>query len=112
MINIFDDLADIGAPVYEDGNAPEDLPNEYYTVLEDSTSDNLNADNQTKEILYEFTLKYYTKNAANIYSGLIRAQEHLKAKGYIISGVGYYNSTYKNTWFSRQADIKKIEYLN
>ena len=112
MINIFDDLSDLNLPVYEEGNAPENLPDEYFTISEDYTSDHLSADNVPKEILYEFTIKYYTKDASTIYSGLLKAMTLLKRKGYITSGVGYFNNTYKNTWFSRQADIKKIEYLN
>lgn len=112
MINIFDDLNELGIPVYEEGNAPSELPNEYFTISEDYTSDNLSADNETKQILYEWTLKYYTKDANTIYSGLLSAMTLLKRKGYITTGVGYYNNTYKNTWFSRQADIKKIEYIS
>ena len=111
MVNIFDDLQELNIPCYEEGNAPQELPDEYYTISEDYTSDNLAADNQTKQILYEFTIKYYTKDANTIYSGLLKALRTLKNKGYLTSGVGYYNNTYKNTWFSRQADIKKIEYI-
>lgn len=99
-------------PVYAEGDAPEDLPDEYFTFNEDSTTDNLSADNEPKEYLYEFTLKYYTKDATTLYSRLIEAMQLLKSKGYITSGVGYANGTYRDMWFSRQADIKKIEYLN
>lgn len=111
MVLIFDDLADLNIPIYAEGDAPENLPDNYFTYSEDYTADNLNADNKTKEIRYEFTLKYYTKNAETLYSGLTAAMELLKSKGYIISGVGYANKTYRDTWFSRMADIKKIEYM-
>lgn len=111
MIKIFEDLSDLTIPVYAEGDAPENLPAEYFTYFEDYTDGNLYADNAEKEIRYEFTLKYYTKNAETLYSGLIAAMELLKSKGYITSGVGYANETYRDTWFSRRADIKKIEYL-
>ena len=116
MINIFDDLILYDEnhnqiPVFAEGDAPETLPNEYFTVNEDSTTDQINADNQTYAYLYEFTVKYYTKNASTLYSRLIQAIQLLKSKNYITSGVGYANETYHETWFSRQADIKKIEYL-
>ena len=111
MIEIYTDLAELNIPVYAEGDAPETLPDEYFTFNEDFTSDHLSADNQTKEILYEWTLKFYTKNAANLYSTLISALTLLKSKGYITSGVGYASATYHDTWFSRQADIKKIEYI-
>lgn len=111
MINIYDDLQELNIPVYAEGNAPHELPNEYYTISEDSTSDNLSADNEAKELLYGFTLKWYTTDATNLYTGLLKAITLLKSKGYIISGVGYSNITYRETWKSRQVDVEKIEYL-
>lgn len=115
MVNIFNDLIILAdgekIPVYAEGDAPETLPSEYFTISEDYTSDHLSADNEPKEYLYEFTLKYYTKDATTLYSRLIEALQLLKSKGYITSGVGYANGTYRDEWFSRQADIKKIEYL-
>ena len=111
MIDIIADLAELDIPAYHEGDAPETLPDEYFTVSEDYTSDNLNADNKTKEILWEFTLKWYTVNPQNVSVGLMNAIKLLKAKGYIISGVGYHNATFKETWFSRMVDVEKIEYL-
>ncbi len=111
MVNIKDDLKELNKPVYYEGEAPAELPNEYYTVSEDYTSDNLNADNEALEHLYEFTLKWYTNDANTLYSGLQEAITLLKSKGYIISGVGYKNATYQNTWFSRMVDVEKIDYL-
>lgn len=111
MVNIYDDLAQLNIPVYAEGAAPQALPNDYFTVTEDYTSDLVNADNQTQQVLYEFTLKWYTKDATKLYTGLQAAITLLKSKGYIIGGVGFWNRTYKETWFSRQVDIEKIDYL-
>jgi hypothetical protein len=116
MVDIIEDLFVLNAdgeriPVYIEGDAPSDLPDEYFTVSEDSTGDNLNADNETKEILWEFTLKWYTKDDGNLFNGLLEAIKILKAKNYIISGVGGKNSTYQDTWKSRMVDVSKIEYL-
>lgn len=111
MVNIYDDLKELGRAAYAEGDAPQELPAEYYTVSEDYTSDNLNADNKAVETLYEFTLKYYTNNAETLYTGLNEAIAALKRKGYIISGVGYKSSSYKE-WYAREVDVKKIEYLN
>ena len=111
MVEIYTDLADLKIPVYAEGDAPEELPDEYFTFSEDYTAGNVFADNQENETRYEFTLKYYTKDAATLYSRLIEALQLLKRKGYITSGVGYANATYHETWFSRQADVKKIEFL-
>lgn len=111
MVNIKDDLKELNKPVYYEGDAPKELPNEYYTVSEDYTSDNLNGDNKTLEHLYEFTLKWYTKDATTLYTGLQEAITLLKSKGYLIEGVGFKNATYKETWFSRMVDVEKIDYL-
>lgn len=111
MIDIFNDLSDLKIPVYAEGDAPAELPDVYLTINEDSTSDHLSADNEPKEYLYEYTIKYYTTDATTLYSGLLAIMGELKSKGYIVSGVGYANSTYQDKWFSRQADIKRIEYL-
>lgn len=98
-------------PVYIEGDAPTDLPNEYFTVSEDSTTNAVSADNKAKEHLYEFTLKWYTKDATRLYTGLIEAIEQLNSKGYDAEGIGYHNGTYNNTWYSRAVDVEKIDYL-
>lgn len=100
-------------PVYIEGDAPavEDLPEEYFTVSEDYTSNAVTADNRAQEHLYEFTLKWYTKDATRLYTGLQEAITHLISKGYDIEGVGYHNRTYQNTWMSRMVDVEKIENL-
>lgn len=117
MVNIFDDLilydeSGNQIPVYAEGDAPEELPDEYFTIFESYSADQVDADNIPYAYLYEFSLKYYTKNAETLYTRLIQAINLLKSKRYIVGGVGYSNRTYHETWFSRQADIKKIEYLN
>lgn len=112
MVRLDEDLKRlVSIPVYIEGDAPKDLPDEYFTVSEDYTSDNLNADNEALEHLYEFTLKYYTKDANRLYTGLQEAITLLKSVGYLIEGVGYKNATYQNTWFSRMVDVEKIDYL-
>lgn len=116
MVRLDKDLIILNAdgeqiPVYIEGDAPADLPNEYFTVSEDSTSNATSADNKAQEHLYEFTLKWYTVNAERLYSVLIEAIEQLKSKGYDAEGVGYHNATYQNTWLSRMVDVEKIDYL-
>jgi hypothetical protein len=98
-------------PVYIEGEAPTNLPNEYYTVSEDNTSNAVSADNKAQEHLYEFTLKWYTKYRERLYSGLTEAITHLLSKGYDIEGDGYHNGTYQNTWVSRAVEVEKIENL-
>lgn len=110
MVNIFDDLLELNKPVYYEGEAPVELPNEFYTISEDYTGDNLNADNKPLETLYEFTMSYYTDDAKTLYTGLNEAIALLKRKGYIISGVGRGKQSYKG-WLAREVDVSKIEYL-
>jgi hypothetical protein len=112
VIDIYADLEELGLPVYAEGDAPAELPDEYITISEDSTADNLSADNQAKEIRYDYTLVFYTKRADHLYEGLLKAMALLRKKGYITSGVGYAHATYQGVWFARQADIIRIEYVN
>lgn len=98
-------------PVYIEGDAPADLPDEYFTVSEDSTSNAVSADNKARAHLYEFTLKWYTTDADRLYSVLIAAIDQLISKGYDVEGIGYHNATYQNTWLSRMVDVEKINYL-
>ena len=116
MVRLDEDLIILNAngkviPVYIEGDAPDDLPDEYFTVSEDNTGNAVSADNKAQEHLYEFTLKWYTKNPERIYSGLIKAIDQLKSKGYDAEGIGYHNGTYQNTWYSRAVDVEKIDYL-
>lgn len=115
MVKLQDDLIIVNAsgetiPVYIEGEAPADLPDEYYTVSEDSTSNAVNADNKAQEHLYEFTLKWYTKDATRLYTGLTEAITQLLSKGYDVEGVGYHNASYQG-WFSRMVDVEKLDYL-
>ncbi len=116
MVKLQDDLIILNAdgeriPVYIEGDAPKDLPNEYYTVSEDATTNDVTADNKAKAYLYEFTLKWYTKDRTRVYIGLNAAIELLLHKGYDIEGVGYHNGTYQKAWFSRMVEVDKIENL-
>lgn len=118
MIRLDKDLIILNAdgeqiPVYIEGDAPpmDQLPKEYFTVSEDATSNEVSADNKAQAYLYEFTLKYYTKDAATLYTGLLSAIELLKSKNYDVEGIGYHNGTYNNTWYSRAVDVEKIENL-
>lgn len=98
-------------PVFFEGDAPAELPEEFFTVSEDYTSTSVSADNAPREHLYEFTLKWYTKHAKRLYSGLWEAIRLLASKGYDVGGVGYNNGTYQNLWYSRMVEIEKIDFL-
>ena len=116
MVRLDKDLIMLNAngkqiPVYIEGDAPAELPDEYFTVSEDSTSNAVSADNKAQEHLYEFTLKWYTKDPTRLYTGLCEAITQLIGKGYDIEGVGYGNGTYNHLWFSRAVDVEKIENL-
>lgn len=116
MVRLDKDLIILNAdvetiPVYIEGDAPEELPDEYFTISEDDTTNAVSADNKAQAHLYEFTLKWYTVNAERLYSVLIEAIDQLKSKGYDAEGIGYHNGTYQNTWFSRMVDIEKIDYM-
>lgn len=127
MVNILNDLvlkvdasgkittdgSGTAIPVYVEGDAPSTLPNEYFVVSEDYTSDNVSADNKPYSMLYEFSVKYYTTDPTKLRNRIVAALTLLKSKNYITTGVGYDNGTYQdrqNKWFSKQADVEKIDY--
>lgn len=116
MIKLHEDLIILNEngeviPVYIEGDAPEELPDEYFTISEDATSNAVSADNKARAHLYEFTLKWYTVNIERLYTGLQEAIKHLLHKGYDIEGVGYHNSTYQGKWLSRAVDVEKLDFL-
>lgn len=115
MVRLDEDLIILNAngekiPVYIEGDAPADLPNEYFTISEDFTSNAVSADNKAQEHLYEFTLKWYTKDLTRLYTGLIEAIKLLLSLGYDVEGIGYQNGSYQG-WHSRAVDVEKIENL-
>lgn len=108
MVNIFDDLAGVGLPVYQQGTAPKKLDAEFLTVWEDPSDDILHADNKPQQLRQTWTLIFYTKNKQNIYSGLLSVIKFLKAKNYIINGRG---GDYAGSWEgydARSVDVEKI----
>lgn len=110
MVNIFDDLAGVGLPVYQQGAAPQtkDLPDEFLTVWEDPSEDILHADNKAQQLRQTWTLIFYTRNKANIYSGLRSVIDFLKAKNYIINGQGGDVSGSWENYDARGVDVVKI----
>lgn len=113
MIDIFNDLNEstVGRKVWEQGTAPAELPESFYTVINDAADDNLNADNKETEIVWEWTIIFYTKDAALLYSGIEEIKKLLKSRGYNVRGFGYdFNGKY-DQWEARAIDAKKIEYL-
>ena len=112
MIDIFKDLNEktVGEKVWSQGTAPAELPESFYTVINDYTGDNLNADNKECEIVWEWTVIFYTKDFSLLYSGIEKVKSLLKSKGYIVRGSGYdFNGKY-DSWEARAIDVKKIEY--
>lgn len=111
MVNIFDDLAGVGFPAYQQGSAPASLPVEFVTVWEDPSSDILHADNKPRQLRQEWTLIYYTQNAEKIFSGLLSVKNFLKTKGYTINGNGYDVGGAWEGYAARGLDVVKIQDL-
>lgn len=111
MVDIFADLAGVGFPVYQQGAAPEELPETFATIWEDFSDDILHADNKARQCRHEWTLAFYTKDKTQIYSGLQTAINALKKRGYLISGQGYDASGSWEGFDARAVDVVKIENL-
>ena len=113
MIDIFKDLnkETIGRDVWAQGTAPATLPDAFYTVINDGSFDNLNADNKEAEIVWEWSIIFYTKDFSLLYSGIEAVKSLLRSKGYNVRGSGYdFNGKY-DSWEARAIDVKKIEYM-
>lgn len=112
MIDIFADFnkQTIKKNVWRQGSAPATLPNEFYTVQNYNTNNNLEADNKVKEVRWDWTIIFYTKNIANIYVGIENAINLLSQKGYEIDGEGYDFGGKYDGYEARAFDVTKIEY--
>lgn len=113
MIEIWKDLDETRFDNWEQGSVPKtNIPDSYITYWENTSFDNLNADNQTKEIAYPFTVIYYTKDWDNIYSDFEEIVSLLKSKNYIASGMGFPLESDNPEYRARGIEVQKIERRN
>lgn len=112
MIDIYADLNDLGIKTYQQGSVPSDMPKSYITVWNDSSIDNLNSDNKTNLIEYQFTIIYYTKDWKNIYSDFEAIIDLLKLKNYIASGMGFDIDSGVDEYMARCIEVRKLERRN
>lgn len=111
MVDIYTDAAAAGFPVYQQGTAPAELKETFVTVWQDYSSDILHAENKPLQCRHEWTLVFYTKDTAKIFSGLQAVINALKKRGYSISGQGYDVSGAFEGYDARAVDVLKIENL-
>lgn len=110
MIDISKDLEEIGIDFYEQGSVPKvNMPNSYITFWGNPSFDNLNADNRTKEIVYPFTIIYYTKEWGSMSSVFENIVDLLKSKNYIASGMGFPIESGVDQYIARCIEVQKIE---
>ena len=112
MIDIYKDLEDIGLNTYQQGSVPSKMPKSYITIWNDFSLDNLNSDNKTNSIEYQFTLIYYTKDWKTIYSKFEEIVSLLKSKNYIASGMGFDIDSGVDEYMARCIEVQKIERRN
>lgn len=112
MIDIYKDLEESGLKTYQQGSVPSRMPKSYITIWNDSTTDNLNADNKTTMIEYEFTLIYYTKEWSSVYSVFENIVSLLKSKNYIVDGIGFDIDSGIDEYMARCVEVRKLERRN
>jgi len=112
MIDISKDLEETGFDVWEQGSVPKNMPDSYITFWENTTFDNLNADNQTLEIVYPFTVIYYTTEWDSINPVFENIVSLLKSKNYIASGMGFPIDSGIDKYKARCIEVQKIERRN
>ena len=112
MVNIYNDLEEVtGLIAYQQGTVPKEMPESYVTVWNTSSLDNLNANNKTISVEYEFTVIYYTTDWKNIYTKTEEMISLLKAKGYVIDGRGFDIDSGMEDYVARCIEVSKIEKL-
>lgn len=109
MVDIYKDLEDIGLNTYQQGSVPSDMPDSYITIWNDASLDNLNSDNKTNLIEYQFTLIYYTKKWSTIYSVFENIVSLLKSKNYIVDGMGFDIDSGVDEYMARCIEVTKLE---
>lgn len=112
MIDIYKDLEETGLNTYQQGSVPSDMPDSYITIWNDYSIDNLNSDNATNLIEYQFTIIYYTKEWNTIYSIFEKIVSLLKSKNYIASGMGFDIDSGVDEYMARCIEVRKIERRN
>lgn len=112
MIDIFADFnkTTIKKDVWRQGSAPATLPDEFFTVQNTNTNNNLEADNKVKEVRWDWTIIFYTKKLKNLYVRLQEAITLLTQKGYEIDGEGFDTLSKYDGFEARAFDVTKIEY--
>ena len=111
MIDIKKDLEELGLMVRQQGSVPADMPESYITYWNDTSTDNLNVDNKTKQVEYAFTVIYYTKDWETIYSKTEELISLLTSKGYIIDGNGFDIASGIEDYSARCVEVRKIEII-
>lgn len=109
MIDIYADLDELGINTYQQGSVPYDMPDKYITIWNDYSVDNLNSDNSTKLIEYQFTIIYYTKDWSSVYSDFENIVHLLKSKNYIASGMGFDIDSGIDEYMARCIEVRKLE---
>lgn len=109
MIDIYADLKGTGLKAYQQGSVPSDMPKSYITVWNDASVDNLNSDNGTNLIEYQFTIIYYTKDWKNVYSKFEEIVSLLKSKNYIANGMGFDIDSGVDEYMARCIEVRKLE---
>lgn len=112
MIDIYKDLEETGLKAYQQGSVPSKMPKSYITVWNDSSTDNLNSDNKTNLVEYQFTLIYYTKDWKTIYSVFENVISLLKSKNYVIDGMGFDIDSGVDEYMARCVEVTKLERRN
>lgn len=112
MIDIYKDLDELGLDVWQQGNVPKVMPDSYITIWNDYSEDNLNSDNKTNLIEYQFTVIYYTKDWDNIHSNFEIIVNLLKSKNYIASGMGFDIDSGVDEYMARCIEVRKLERRN
>lgn len=84
-------LAGLNYPVYRQGSftSTDDYPDSFFTFWNENSPDHSHYDNQTYGTEWEFSVNFYSTDAALTYSVLDSARVLLKQNNWIVPSKGY-----------------------
>lgn len=104
-------LSTYGFPIFEQGSLNEGdvYPESFFTIWNDGTSDGVAYDNDAINLIWNFTIYFYSIDETLVNTILPQLRELLKQNEWIPQGVGYDVPSDEITHTGRAIDVSVIQ---
>lgn len=84
-------LAELGYPVYQQGSIlpDEEYPSSFFTFWNDASDGQQFYDNEEGQILWAYSLNFYSDDPELVSTELLKAKKLLKGNKWLATGAGY-----------------------